>query len=54
MAEAPDVDTIVEELHEILDSACRKSFKILQTTKKALLHKSLPGGKKNLQSSEKV
>jgi hypothetical protein len=33
----PDMDTIVEELHQVLDSACKSSFKLLRTTKKALL-----------------
>ena len=47
---APDMDTIVEELHEVLISACTSLFKILQTTKKALPPKSVPGGQKNLQS----
>jgi hypothetical protein len=42
VAKTTNMDTVVEELHEFLVSACRSSFKILRTTKKALPHKSVP------------
>ena len=35
VAKAPNMETIVEELHDVLASACSSSFKILRTTKKA-------------------
>ena len=40
VAKAPNMETI--ELHDVLASACRSSFKILRTTKKASTHKSVP------------
>jgi len=42
VAKAPNMETIVEELHDVLASACSSSFKILRTTKKASMHKSVP------------
>ena len=42
VAKAPNMETIVEELHDILASAWSSSFKILRTTKKASTHKSVP------------
>jgi hypothetical protein len=42
VAKASNMDTIVEELYNVPVSACRNSFRVLQTTKKALLHKSVP------------
>jgi len=36
------METVVKELHDILESACRSSFRILRTTKKTLPHKSVP------------
>jgi hypothetical protein len=42
VAKAPNMETIVEELHDVLASACSSSFKILRTTKKASNHKSVP------------
>jgi len=41
VAKAPNMETIVEELHDVLASACSSSFKILRT-KKASTHKSVP------------
>jgi hypothetical protein len=42
VANEPDMDIIVEEIDEVLDLACRSSFKILRATKTVLLHKSVP------------
>jgi hypothetical protein len=39
---APNMEVVVEELHDVLQSACRSSFRLLRTTKKPLLHKSVP------------
>jgi hypothetical protein len=39
VATAPNMEVVVEELHNILESACRSSFRLLRTTKKALPHK---------------
>jgi len=41
VTKAPNMKTIVEELHDVLASACRSSFKILRT-RKASTHKSVP------------
>jgi hypothetical protein len=41
VAKEPDMNEIVE-FHEVLDMACRSSFKILWATKTASTHKSLP------------
>ena len=35
------MDKIVEEFHEVLDLACRSSFKISRVTKTASTHKSV-------------
>jgi len=42
VAKAPNMETVVEELHGILELACRSSFRILRTTKKTLPQKSIP------------
>ena len=42
VAKARNMETIVEEFHEILVSACSRSFKMLRKTKKASTHKSVP------------
>jgi len=36
-----EMDIIVEEFHEVLDLACRSSFKTSRATKAALLNKSV-------------
>jgi len=42
VATSPNMDVVVEELHDVLELACRRSFRILRTTEKALQHKSVP------------
>ena len=42
VAKEPDMDKIVEEFHEVLDLACRRSFKISRAIKTASTHKSVP------------
>jgi len=45
VATAPNMDEIIEELHEVLDSACRSSFRLTRltrTTKKVVPCKSVP------------
>jgi len=42
VAKEPEMDIIVEKFHEVLDLACRNSFKTLRATKTALLNKSVP------------
>ena len=42
VAKAPNMDTIVEEIQSVLVTACTSSFKILQTSKKALPPTSVP------------
>jgi hypothetical protein len=39
---APNMEVVVEELHDVLELACRSSFRLLRTTKKALPHESVP------------
>jgi hypothetical protein len=53
VAKEPDMDTIVEEFHEVLDLACRSSFKILWATKTALLHVSSLVVRRTYNSAEK-
>jgi hypothetical protein len=52
VATSPNMDVVVEELHNVLESACRRSFRILRTTKKALQHKSVPCWTEGLNNSE--
>jgi len=42
VAKEPDMNKIVEEFHEVLDLACRSSFKISRATKTASTQKSVP------------
>ena len=41
VATAPNME-VVAELHDVLESACRSSFRLLRTTKKVLPHNSVP------------
>jgi hypothetical protein len=42
VATAPNMEVVVEEIRDVLESACRSSLRLLRTTKKALPHKSVP------------
>jgi hypothetical protein len=37
-----DIEKSIEEFHEVLELACRSSFKISWATKTALTHKTVP------------
>jgi len=54
VAKAPNMETIVEELHNVLASVWSSSFKILQTTKKASTHKSIPWWTEGLRILRKL
>jgi len=50
VAAAPSTETVIEELQEALQTACRTSFRIRNTAHKAISHKSVPWWTQNLQS----
>jgi len=48
VAAAPCMETVIEELQEALETACRISFRIRNISQKATLHKSVPWWTQNL------
>ena len=48
VAKEPDMDKIVEEFHEVLDLACRSSFKFHGLQRQHRHISQSPGGQKNL------
>jgi len=48
VAAAPCMETVIEEFKEALETACRSSFRIRNTTQKATSHKSVPWWTPNL------